>query len=787
MAQVEKAICRRSPAATFGVTLRGLPDFRVSRLGAVVAAAAVAAALAVGSMNASVTHAGCVTTTPHLSVTAAVTSQSASAPPPIGTPFETESPSLAMTKPADGRLNGYGFSLRVLAYGVATSFSSSFGGESAPAGETMAVVTYDLQSYDDGDAVSPDLYFVAGNQRAPLGTGSVGGIWSWAVSVPTNVPVGFAVSEVGLTQELSFTTGARVGASPQELYRSPAGPDITKDYDRTVSLKVVDRHKSAFRTLDQLTLDSVELTYFSPVNPLVQPASVNGAFLVVNASEQSDPASQDTLGWSAAMPASRMRLVLPGGRVIEANPSRSTNGAPPEDLLDANYYFDVPASITKATIEITPGTNAATEYGPDNNGNSQDTILGTASFAVSFPPPPKVTPTKPSKSTSTTTSRPRGVPTTEVVHRRPAPLPAQPVRFPTPLKYIALAVLALGMFLARSVFVRDHRRSAPVLAGTSAGYVEQPAAVAVVPGYTQTQVFVSGPDGASRSVQEEPVETERFVVEAPAAPPQAVADATSVEAEPTDDPMLRPDAVVNFLGPIEVTGLAFEPRRKVALELLCFLACHRHESYTAEAIRAKLWPPNGEDASATSFRSYVSALRAVIGKGQLPIAAGGFYELGDGVDTDWDRFRTLVAFAQIFRDDERMLLSSALGLIRGPLFSGVPIGRYAWAFEPGGLVNEIEVAVNAAASQLAELSFAAADPGPALAGLATALVATKDFGVADDLLTAAGATGSLPALEQAWCEVTSALGEDAERFRRSYEALGHCLKAPSSPEPCGTG
>ena len=102
-------------------------------------------------------------------------------------------------------------------------------------------------------------------------------------------------------------------------------------------------------------------------------------------------------------------------------------------------------------------------------------------------------------------------------------------------------------------------------------------------------------------------------------------------------------------------------------------------------------------------------------------------------------------------------------------------------------MHEVEVAVNAAASQLAELSFAAADPGPALAGLATALVATKDFGVADDLLTAAGATGSLPALEQAWCEVTSALGEDAERFRRSYEALGHCLKAPSSPEPCGTG
>jgi hypothetical protein len=694
-----------------------------------------------------------------------------------------------MTKPVDGRLNGYGFSLRILAYGVAPSFSSSFGGESAPAGETMAVVTYDLHAYDDGDAISPDLYFVAGDQRASLGTGSVGGIWSWAVSVPTNVPLGFAVSEVGLTQELSFTTGARVGPSPPELYRSPAGPDITKDYDRTVSLEVVDHHNSAFRTLDQVTLNSVELTYFSPVNPLVQPASVNGAFLVVDASEQSDPASADTLGWSAAMPASRMRLVLPGGKVVEANPSRSTNGAPPEDLLDANYYFDVPASITKATLEITPGTNAATEYGPDNNGNSQDTVLGTASFAVSFPPPPKVTPTKPSKPSKpiSTTSRPDAVSTTEIVHRRPAPLPAQPVRFPIPLKYIALTVLALGMFLARRVFVRDRDSSAPIVASTSSGLVGQPAAACpATPQYTK--VFASGPDGASASLQEEPVEAERFLVEAPATPPPAVAEITT-EPEPTDDPMLRPDAVVNFLGPIEVTGLAFEPTRRVALELLCFLACHRHESYTAEAIRAALWPPDsvGKRASATTFRSYVSALRAVIGKGQLPEASAGFYELSDGVDTDWDRFRTLVAFAQVFSDDARMLLSSALRLIRGPLFSGVPIGRYAWAFEPGGLVHEIEVAVTAAASQLAELSFAAADPGPALAGLAKALLATRDFGVADDLLTAAGATGSLPALQQAWCDVTAALGKDAERCRRSYDALGHSLKAPSSPEPGGTG
>jgi hypothetical protein len=292
-----------------------------------------------------------------------------------------------------------------------------------------------------------------------------------------------------------------------------------------------------------------------------------------------------------------------------------------------------------------------------------------------------------------------------------------------------------------------------------------------------SQVFERGSDGVSTLVEGEPIGTERCAAEAHAATPQVVAEATDAGAGSTDDPTFRPHAAVNLLGPIEVTGLAFEPTRKVALELLCFLACHRDERFTADAIRAELWPPDssGKRASVTTFRSYVSALRAVIGKGQFPKASGGVYTLGDGVDTDWDRFRTLVAFAELFGDDARILLSSALGLIRGPLFSGVPTGRYAWAFEPGGLVHQMEVAVNAAASELAELSFAAADPEPALAGLGKALVATKDFGVADDLLTAAGATGNLSVLEDAWRDVTDALGEDAERVRRSYEALRRSL------------
>jgi hypothetical protein len=548
-------------------------------------------------------------------------------------------------------------------------------------------------------------------------------------------------------------------------------PDITEDYERTASLKVVDRENPSFRTVDQLTLDSVELTYFSPVDPAVQPASVEGAFLVVDASEQTDPESHDSLGWIAAMPPSRMSLVLPGGKVIEAEPT-SSDPAPPEDLLDGTYYFDVPTSITKATIEITPGTNEATEYGPDNNGNSQDTVLGTASFAIAFPPPPKAATKLRRKATSKA-----GVPTTAVVHTGPASSPAKQPRFPIPLPELAVAVVLLVALLARSTLSRHRHGSAPLVADATSNHVRRPPQLAAASRYAEA--FVSGPDGATTAPYGEPTG-----IAAAAGPPPIEEEAKSAKAEPTDDALLRPDVAVNVLGPLTITGLGSEPKRRVVLELLCFLACHNDRRFTADQIRAEMWPSTdgGEHVSAKSFRTYVSGLRAVIGRGQFPEAFDGFYEIGSSVDTDWDRFRTLVSFAHALPDDARMLLSSALGLIRGQLFSGVPTGRYAWAFG-GGLVNEMAVAINAAAGDLAELCLAGEEPEIALAGLAKALFATKDFGVADDLLTAAGASGNLSALERAWRDVTGALGDDAERFRRSYEARRRVLQPASWRSP----
>jgi hypothetical protein len=114
-------------------------------------------------------------------------------------------------------------------------------------------------------------------------------------------------------------------------------------------------------------------------------------------------------------------------------------------------------------------------------------------------------------------------------------------------------------------------------------------------------------------------------------------------------------------------------------------------------------------------------------------------------------------------------LAPAFDFIRGPLFSGVPKGRYRWAFDDG-LVSQMEVAIIKAASEFAELCFDAEEPEAALAGLGRALLATKDLGVADDLLTAAGATGNPATLERAWRDVRGALDNQAAMLEPSYEA-----------------
>jgi hypothetical protein len=249
----------------------------------------------------------------------------------------------------------------------------------------------------------------------------------------------------------------------------------------------------------------------------------------------------------------------------------------------------------------------------------------------------------------------------------------------------------------------------------------------------------------------------------------------AVETAPpaVHQPVLPPGLGFRVLGPVEVVGLELPTKRPVVVELLCLLALERERRWTADEIMSALWPLDDdgtERVSVATFRSYVSAARRSAGAVALPKNEQGAYRIGDDVWTDWALFTGLTERARGADDkDERLLLAEALSYVRGQVFSGVPNGRYTWAVT-SGLVSQMERAVKDAACRLADLALEEGCPAEALPGLRAALSATKDAEVADDLVTASGATGDLAELERAWRDV-AASGVEVARLAKNYETI----------------
>jgi hypothetical protein len=699
----------------------------------------------------------------------------------IGQPISASQPDeitgprgVSLKRAADGRLNGYNFSLNVLGYADAPCSGSM--GYSAPPGDSVAIVSYNLAFFGYyGGYYAPVVSFVVNGKRIPaVGVGDVGGTDALALAVPNKASVDFAVTEVGLTQELAFSTGARVAPSPPVLYRSAKAPALTKTFDKTVQLSVVDPH-DGLKEPDDITLDTVTLTYFSPVDPNAQPASVNGAFLVINASE-AQPHATTPVDWSRAMPADRMRLVLPDGKTIEPDPASRAN-ASVFDLLNGTYFFDVPASFTTARLEIAPGTNPAQEGGPLAR-KTQDTVVGTADFAIVLPPAPVIAPSKPVKA-STGTTRPA---TTKRAATTPHTKQGGSI-----VIGIVTVVLALVVVVLVRVLVRRRRRRAGPYAVNAAGERVQPLEVlapvplpVVIPGRSDEAQADKGLLARPEAVAVAPP---GGVAGSPEGAVPAIEPATDSETAPTpasETPAApKTGLLAGVLGPVEVAGLEMPTNRRIVIELLCLLACNRERAFTSSEMRSELFPlgdDGRERANKETFRTYVSRARRAAGKANFPQAHAASFRLGPNVSTDWDQFKEVVARAhESDPSTARELLAAALDLIRGPLFAGVPEGRFAWAYN-SGLVSEMEVAIIGAASELAENCLAAEEPAVGLAGLGKALVATKDHGVADDLLTAAGATGNLATLERAWRDVIGVLNEDAVTLQRSYEAIRNRIR-----------
>jgi hypothetical protein len=156
-----------------------------------------------------------------------------------------------------------------------------------------------------------------------------------------------------------------------------------------------------------------------------------------------------------------------------------------------------------------------------------------------------------------------------------------------------------------------------------------------------------------------------------------------------------------------------------------------------------LWPRGVQsDVRDSTIARVVDWLGAdTEGRPHLYTDKSGRLRLGPEVRTDWTLFRELVRRAHGDPAVRSVLLDRALSLVRGPLLSARPRGRYAWLADDD-LEYDVTASVGDAAHELCELRLAHGETAGAVAAVrAGLLLAADDEGLWRDLLRATHATG----------------------------------------------
>jgi type IV secretion system protein VirD4 len=239
--------------------------------------------------------------------------------------------------------------------------------------------------------------------------------------------------------------------------------------------------------------------------------------------------------------------------------------------------------------------------------------------------------------------------------------------------------------------------------------------------------------------------------------------------------------MVRVLGPVEVTGWAQEPSRRVVTEMACFLALHAHRNVTPEELRAALWAGDlgASEANAKSLRNAVSLLRKSLGPDVIPEAhKGSGYRFSSTVKCDWTLFLEAVDTASGL--DEKEMLRHALSLVRGAPFEAVAAGTFTWAWTEL-FVSRMEVAIAEAAKRLGALALDGNEVALSVWALLQGLSASPyDRDLWHAYLVASARSGR-EALERAWKSASAVLGDDCGDLRPTVDALrsGGCPSLPS--------
>ncbi|WP_245646845.1 BTAD domain-containing putative transcriptional regulator [Microtetraspora niveoalba] len=226
--------------------------------------------------------------------------------------------------------------------------------------------------------------------------------------------------------------------------------------------------------------------------------------------------------------------------------------------------------------------------------------------------------------------------------------------------------------------------------------------------------------------------------------------AQRTEGEPLPEPEVRvpdepPSIEVRILGPIEIGPVPplEEGRTALAHEMVVYLATHPAGVHPV-VLGGVLWPRGVQaavrDAAVARVVEWLGA--DAEGRPHVEPDESGRLRLGPEIRSDWHLFQELVRRSRDQHPEaEVLLLEKAVGLVRGPLLSGRPAGRYAW-LAADSLEYDVTASVADAAHRLCELRLARGEAEAAVAAArAGLLLAADDEGLWRDLLRAAHATG----------------------------------------------
>lgn len=395
------------------------------------------------------------------------------------------------------------------------------------------------------------------------------------------------------------------------------------------------------------------------------------------------------------------------------NPAATTD----DGLVDATYYFTVPATNRMGTVTIAPSRTTGTPFTGFSGGSPVElNIGGPTRIRVHLPKQLTV-------DFATTTP----VPISSGSHLYPAAL---------------LLIVGLG-----AVFYLTRRRR---------GTISPHAAPTNMHGPTHSPTHIAAPTSVPTSTPTSAhIETSA---------PQITSSLNDVGNErnalmPVD--VLSPQLRVKVLGALEfdppVRGLS-DPARS----LLCYLAFHRERLMSAGEIQTALWPTSKttKDVSRNTFHNYVTEARKAVGNNVLPEAArGAGYQL-QNIRIDFEEFETLEQASRTGDGPHSIELRvRALAMVREHSFASEVASYFEWV-RSEGLESRIVRSVGDLAYRTALDQIRLGDRVGAEVSLRVGMIVTPvSMALWEQLTDLVAARGDPSLLRLHWTQAQSLLNE----------------------------